>query len=143
MLRAMLTYAVRGPLTSEELNALFSAGGPGAGWPPWQRAPDTSDWNPVLARSLAHVTARRDGELVGFVNVAWDGRDHAFLIDTRVHPSERHVGVGLELVRRAARAAAEAGCEWLHVDYDESLTPFYAACGFLPTPAGLLALRGG
>jgi GNAT superfamily N-acetyltransferase len=137
----MLTYAVRGPVTSEELNALFSAGGPGAGWPPWQRSADTSDWQPVLARSLAHVTARRDGALVGFVNVAWDGRDHAFLLDPRVHPDERRKGIGAELLRMAARAAADAGCEVLHVDYDESLTPFYEACGFQPTCAGLLPLR--
>jgi hypothetical protein len=97
-------------------------------------------WRPVLAQSLAHVTARRDGVLVGFVNVAWDGRDHAFLLDTRVHPDERHQRMGVSLVRMAAHAAVEAGCEVLHVDYDASLAPFYAACGFRPTQAGLLAL---
>lgn len=86
------------------------------------------------------MTARRDGTLVGFVNVAWDGRDHAFLLDTRVHPEERHRGIGVALVRAAARAAAEAGCEHLHVDYEASLAPFYAACGFQPQPAGLLNL---
>jgi GNAT superfamily N-acetyltransferase len=127
-------------VTNEELNALFSAGGPGAGWPPWQRSPDTGDWQPVLARSLTYVTVRRDGKLVGFVNVAWDGRDHAFLLDPRVHPGERHRGIGVALVRAAAQAAAEAGCETLHVDYEASLAPFYSACGFRPTPAGLLRL---
>lgn len=36
--------------------------------------------------------------------------------------------------------ARAAGCEWPHVDFDE-LEPFYfAACGFRPTPAGLVAL---
>ena len=136
----MITYVVRGTVTNEELNALFSAGGPGAGWPPWQRCPDASDWQPVLAKSLAYVTARRHETLVGFVNVAWDGRVHAFLLDTRVHPEERHRGIGVALVGAAARAAAEAGCEVLHVDYHASLAPFYAACGFQPTPAGLLDL---
>ncbi len=30
-----------------------------------------------------------------------------------------------------------AGCEWLHVDFDDDLAPFYLqACGFQPTPAG-------
>jgi hypothetical protein len=34
------------------------------------------------------VTARfGDRALIGFVNVAWDGGDHAFLIDTKVHPT--------------------------------------------------------
>ena len=132
----MLSYVVRGPVNTEELNALFSTG-----WPEWQQAPDTSDWLPVLDHSLAYVTARAEGKLVGFVNVAWDGRDHAFLLDPRVHPDFRRHGIGVEMVRLAARAAARAGCEWLHVDYDADLAPFYAACGFQPTNAGLIRLE--
>ncbi|HKO24176.1 MAG TPA: GNAT family N-acetyltransferase, partial [Chloroflexota bacterium] len=31
--------------------------------------------------------------------------------------------------------------EWLHVDYEEGLEPFYRGCGFQSTPAGLLYLR--
>jgi ribosomal protein S18 acetylase RimI-like enzyme len=90
------------------------------------------------------VTARReDGDLVGFVNVAWDGGDHAFLIDTKVHPDHQRRGIGTELVRLAARHAREAGCEWLEVDFDDHLAPFYYdACGFARTPAGLLHLPG-
>ena len=35
----------------------------------------------------------------------------------------------------------EAGCEWLEVDFGAPLTAFYIdACGFVPTPAGLLHL---
>ncbi|MEM6927159.1 MAG: GNAT family N-acetyltransferase [Myxococcota bacterium] len=118
-----------------DLNALFSVG-----WAPWQTSPDTSDWAPVLERSLTWVAAFDGEQLVGFVNVAWDGRDHAFVLDTRVHPDHRHQGVGTELVRRAARAAADAGCTVLHVDYEDSLHPFYEACGFRPTLAGILSL---
>ncbi len=36
--------------------------------------------------------------------------------------------------------ARERGAEWLHVDYEDELDPFYRACGFRPTAAGLLAL---
>ena len=33
------------------------------------------------------------------------------------------------------------GCAWLHVDFEESLASFYVdACGFRPTPAGLIEL---
>ena len=131
----MLAYQVKGPVTNAELNALFSLGRPA-----WQPTLDTSDWQPVLDHSLAYVTARSAGRLVGFVNVAWDGRDHAFLLDPRVHPDHRNQGLGVEMVRLAARAAARAGCEWLHVDYDADLAPFYAACGFQPTAAGLIRL---
>ncbi len=125
-------------MTNAELNALFSMG-----WPSWQTAPDTSDWQPVLAQSLVYFGAYAADVLVGFVNVAWDGRDHAFLLDPRVHPEYRDRGIGTELVRRARVAAAEAGCEWLHVDYAPELARFYAACGFEPTPAGLIRLNEG
>lgn len=38
--------------------------------------------------------------------------------------------------------ASAAGCDWLHVDLDEPLRDFYfKACGFRPTPAGLIALQ--
>ena len=132
----MLSYIVNGPVRNEELNELFSAG-----WSAWQQSADTSDWQPVLNHCLAHVIARNDGRLVGFVHVAWDGRDHAFLLDPRVHPDWRRKGIGVELVRLATRCAARAGCEWLHVDYEEELGPFYEACGFQPTRAGLIRLR--
>jgi GNAT superfamily N-acetyltransferase len=46
------------------------------------------------------------------------GRDHAFLLDPRVHPDQRHQGIGVALARAAAQAAAEAGCTVLHVDYE-------------------------
>jgi hypothetical protein len=46
------------------------------------------------------------------------------------------------LARRiAVRHAKDAGCKWLEVDFVEDLAPFYYdACGFAPTPAGLLRL---
>ena len=79
--------------------------------------------------------------LIGFVNVAWDGGDHAFLIDTKVSADHQRRGIGTELVRLAARHAKEAGCEWMEVDFDDGLAPFYYdACGFVPTHAGLLHL---
>lgn len=80
--------------------------------------------------------------LVGFVNVAWDGGDHAFLLDTTVRPDLRRAGIGTELARIAVRHAANAGCEWLEVDFEEHLAAFYLdACGFRPTRAGLIRLR--
>jgi hypothetical protein len=48
--------------------------------------------------------------------------------------------IGTRLVEVAARHPA-AGCEWLHVDFGPELKPFYFdACGFRPTPAGLIHL---
>jgi GNAT superfamily N-acetyltransferase len=75
------------------------------------------------------------------VNVAWDGDVHAFILDTLVTAEARHQGVGAALVAVARDRARAAGCQWLHVDFEDHLRAFYFdACGFTPTNAGLLAL---
>ncbi len=123
---------VRGALiVSEDLNALRAAA--------WDRVGD-QDWGPILDRSLGWVCAVDGDRLVGFVNVAWDGGVHAFLLDTTVHPDYQRRGVGRALVREAATMARARGAEWLHVDYEDDLGPFYRGCGFRPSAAGLLDL---
>ena len=101
-------------------------------------------WDRVRLHSLGWVTARADdGMLVGFVNVAWDGSDHAFLIDTKTRGSYQRRRVGVRLVQFAVREAKAAGCEWLHVDFEPDLRAFYFdACDFGPTDAGLIHLSG-
>jgi predicted N-acetyltransferase YhbS len=118
-------------LTDTQLNGLFAAARP-------SHTPGA--YGQVLARSLACCAAFDGNALVGYVNVAWDGGVHAFLLDPTVHPVRRRQGLGLALVRAAAGAAAERGAEWLHVDYEPYLAPFYAAAGFRPTEAGLIRL---
>ena len=128
-----ISYAWRRPVADDEMVDLVHShgGNPRPGW-----------WDQIWSHSLGWVTARTaDGLLVGFVNVAWDGGDHAFLIDTKTRGSHQHQGVGSELVRRAAAHAKAAGCEWLHVDFEPNLAPFYFdACGFRGTDAGLIHL---
>ena len=123
------------PVQSEAINALRASS--------WAEGSASGfDWAPVLARSLGWVCAHDGARLVGFVNVAWDGGVHAFLLDTTVHPLYGRRGIGTALVREAAALARSGGAEWLHVDYEEELEPFYRGCGFRPTPAGLLRLNG-
>ncbi len=124
---------VAGPeLTDDQLNSLFAASWPG-------HTPRA--FAPALAHCLGHFGAFAAGRLIGFVKVAWDGGDHAFLLDPTVHPEFRRRRLGLALVRHAAAMAAQAGVEWLHVDYEPHLAGFYAAAGFRPTEAALLKLR--
>lgn len=118
-------------MTNAELNALFAAS-----WP--RHAP--SDFTPVLERSLLYACAYSDGDLVGYVNLAWDGGVHAFLLDTTVHPRMRRQGIGVALVRRAVTEAQKHRIVWVHVDYEPHLRSFYEQCGFRPTEAGLIAL---
>ncbi len=95
----------------------------------------------VLPRSLAHLGAYDDKRLIGFVNLAWDGGVHAFLLDTCVHGDFQRRGIASQLVREASFVARQRGAQWLHVDFEPDLEGFYRACGFRPTSAGLIALK--
>jgi GNAT superfamily N-acetyltransferase len=111
----------------------------------WQRAwggPPPPGYARVIERSLAHIGAYQGGCLIGFVNLAWDGGLHAFVLDTAVDPAYRRRGIATELVRRAVLEAQAAGVHWLHVDFEPHLEAFYSACGFRPTAAGLMRLGG-
>ena len=75
------------------------------------------------------------------MNVVWDGLVHAWIQDVMVAAAAGRRGVGTQLVATAPEGARAAGCEWLHVDFDDHLREFYfGACGFRPTNAGLIQL---
>jgi GNAT superfamily N-acetyltransferase len=129
----IIQYAWRGPVSDDEMVDLVEShqGNAVAGW-----------WTAVEPHSLGWVTARsREGLLVGFVNVAWDGGDHAFLIDTKTRGLYQRQGIGTQVVRMASEHARRAGCSWLHVDFHPRLRAFYfESCRFRPTDAGLIDL---
>jgi GNAT superfamily N-acetyltransferase len=129
-----VTYQWRGDFDSSDLEALHAEG--------FGHQPVAFDWKTqVEDHSLGWVCARDGDDLIGFVNVAWDGAGHAFVLDTLVAERARRQGVGRQLVAVAVENARVAGCEWLHVDFDDHLRDFYfQACGFEPTNAGLIAL---
>jgi len=101
------------------------------------------DFESVLNRSLTFVCAYHEERLVAFVNLAWDGGYHAFILETTVHPECRRRGIGRELVRRVVAEAEGRGVEWVHVDYNPHLQSFYERCGFVGTLAGLIRLEVG
>jgi ribosomal protein S18 acetylase RimI-like enzyme len=129
-----LTFEWRGDFENAEVNALHAEG---FGHPILD-----DDWRSQVERhSLGWVCARDGADLVGFVNVPWDGATHAFILDTLVAVRARRRGIGKRMIAMAADEARGARCEWLHVDFDADLAEFYLkASGFTPTPAGLLEL---
>jgi predicted N-acetyltransferase YhbS len=120
----VITYTWRGDFTNTELNELHAEAFE-------TRVYDEDEWNwveQVHRHSLGWVVAREEAMLVG-------------IQDTMVATAERHQGVGAKLVAVAVTEARRAGCEWMHVDFDDHLRPFYFdACGFTPANAGLIAL---
>jgi GNAT superfamily N-acetyltransferase len=129
-----ITYEWRGAFNNHEVNVLHAEA--------FKHRVLEDDWEgQVDEHSLGWVCARQGDELVGFVNVPWDGAIHAFIIDTMVASKAGRRGIGTRLVEVAVAEARAAGCEWLHVDFDDDLRSFYFdACGFKPTNAGLIAL---
>ncbi len=128
----------RQPFTSAEANRLHAA------------AFDTKlysdnewDWVALVERhSLGWVTARSGRELVGFANVITDGFIHAWVQDVMVDPDCQQQGVGRRVIAEATTQAATAGCEWLHVDFDDDVADFYyRGCGFTKTNGGLFYLQ--
>ena len=126
-----IRYLVSPNVSNDELNALFRAA---------REAHADRDFGAVLGRSLGYVCGFQGERLVGFVNVAWDGGLHAFLLDATVHPDVRRQGIGRPLVAAAVDLARAAGVEWVHADLEPELRDFYAACGFRPTEASLIHL---
>jgi GNAT superfamily N-acetyltransferase len=129
-----IDYRVSPTVKNDELNVLFDNA--------WENH-QTWDFLPVLQHSLLFVCAYYRTRLVGFVNVAWDGSQHAFVLDTTVDREFQRRGIGVQLVKRAAEAAKECGVEWLHVDYEPHLRNFYEQCDFKDTAAGLMCLKSG
>lgn len=129
-----IEYTWRGQFDNDEVNLLHAEG--------FEHRYFDDDWNSMLERhSVGWVTARDEEGLVGFVNAVWDGGVHAFIEDTLVAVRARRHGVGKRLIEVATGEARVAGCEWLHVDFDDDLKSFYFdACGFVPTNAGLIQL---
>ncbi len=130
--KSKIAYRVSPLVTNDELNALFAAA-----WPDYS----SRDFSPLLDRSLAFVCVYDSMRLIGFVNLAWDGGGHAFILDTTIHPEYQRRGIGRQLVKQATVVAKERGVEWLHVDFEPHLQAFYDVCGFKPTKAGLINLK--
>jgi diadenosine tetraphosphate (Ap4A) HIT family hydrolase/GNAT superfamily N-acetyltransferase len=127
-----IDYLVRPVVDEAALIDLFEAARPG---------PRADGYQKVLQRSFSWICAYDRNRLVAFVNLAWDGGGHVFLVDTTVHPAWQRRGIGSELLRRAVAVARTSGADWLHVDFEHRLHGFYTRAGFRSTAAGLVRLK--
>jgi N-acetylglutamate synthase-like GNAT family acetyltransferase len=124
----------RGDFSNESLNLLHAEA--------FNHRLLADDWRAQVTRhSLGWVCAHHKQQLIGFVNVPWDGGVHAFVLDTLVATKYRHQGIATQMLTICTQEAKATGCEWLHVDFEDPLRPFYFdRCGFQPTNAGLIRL---
>ena len=130
-----IEYEWRGAFDDREVSALHAEG--------FEHELTIDDWRGQVERhSLGWVCARRDGR-AGRLRQRPLGRRHPRV--HHGHAGHRETAAGwasaAELVAVAEREARAAGCQWLHVDFEDHLRPFYFdACGFTPTNAGLIEL---
>ena len=130
--KLLIEYRARPTVADRDLNALF------AGVWPTHTARNFAN---ELQHCLSYVCAYERDQLIGFVKLAWDGGMHGFVLDTTVHKRLQRRGIGRALVARVIDEARRHKIEWVHVDYEPHLRPFYEACGFSGTDAGLLRLH--
>ncbi len=126
-----ITYLINSPLENAALNELFSSA--------WGK-PYNLNFQAELNAAMCYIAAFNGSRLIGFVKLIGDAGVHAFLLDPSVHKDYKRRGIGQELVARAVAVAKERGYEWVHVDFEDHLEPFYQKCGFKPTKAGLIQL---
>lgn len=133
-----VSYEWRGSFHNQRLNQLHAEAFE-------TRVYSDSEWNwqqLVQQHSFGWVIARDGGNVVGFLNVLWDGLAHAWLQDVMVSKGSRRHGIAEGMVSLARIRSRDAGCEWLHVDFDDEHRSFYLErCGFTSTNAGLIALQ--
>lgn len=113
----------RGAFENDELNTLHAEcfGHP---------ISDDDWWTQVNKFSLGWVCMRLSGNLVGFVNVAWDGGVHAFLIDTLVAPSLQRRGYATALVSEAVKhARAQDASGFMSISIPTSATSILVPAG--------------
>lgn len=92
-------------------------------------------------QSLFYLVAKTGSEIVGYLNVPHDGKHHAFIVDLSVHPTYRRQGVALAMLQKALDVCRSNGYEWIHLDFNEGLTPLYEKAGFKIGPAGIIACK--
>ena len=124
-----MTYEWRGQFNNADVNALHAEA--------FDHCVLDDDWSrQVRSHSLGWVCARNKDELIGFVNVAWDGGAHAFILDTIVTISARGQGVGAQLVAVAvegARTGVANGSTSILTTISDTST-FKLVASRLPTP---------
>ncbi len=119
---AAITWGIREVLSDAELQDLFSA---------VYKRKNEVNFHIILANSLSWVSARRDGKLVGFANIIWDGLYHALIVDRAARDDEsgelRHqlVVKVLELLKRDYPSVSK-----VHIECAEEEIPQLQPYGF-------------
>ena len=95
----------------------------------------------ALAASIC-ITARAEGELVGFLRLVGDGAYIYYVLDVMVNPDLQGRGIGKKLVELARDQVIASGFMKLFLTAIPGAEQFYEAIGFKPTLSPVLTIRG-
>jgi GNAT superfamily N-acetyltransferase len=118
---ARVSVGIDSALSARALQALFA-------YAPWARTRKEEDIRRMLAGSLLLVSARRQGNLIGFGRAWGDGIYRAIIDDIVVLPEERKRGIGTALIGCLIRELSHV--EEVALSCRSEVAPFYERLGF-------------
>lgn len=113
--------------TRDELVGLYDS----VGWSAYTR--DPALLAAAVRASLAVVTARQDGRLIGLARLVGDGQTIAYLQDILIAPDYQRHGIGRELFQRVFAPFSDVRQKVLITDDEPSQRAFYESMGFTET----------
>lgn len=120
-----LVYRDADVLKRKELTSLYDS----VGWSAYTT--DSARLEAAISASLATVTARDDGKLIGLARLVGDGLTIVYLQDILVSPSHQRRGIGRALFQRVFAPYADVRQKVLITDGAKSQRKFYESMGFV------------
>lgn len=85
-----------------------------------------------------YFTARKDGKLIGFIDILSDGIADSYLQDLVIHPDFQRKGIGSELVKTAIRFLQKNNIKCIQVTFNPEFEGFFNKFGFYIYKAGVI-----
>ena len=99
---------------------------------------NTGPFSAISKRLYTYFTARKDGKLVGFIDVLSDGIADSYLQDLAIHPNFQGKGIGTELVKKAIRFLQKNKIKCIQVTFNPECENFFKRFGFHIYKAGVI-----
>jgi len=99
---------------------------------------NTGPFSVISKRLYTYFTARKDGKLVGFIDVLSDGIADSYLQDLAIHPNFQRKGIGTELVKKAIRFLQKNKIKCIQVTFNPECENFFKRFGFHIYKAGVI-----
>ncbi len=116
-------------ITDKEIEELRSSVG-------WDAT--TGPFSKIKDRLYTYFTARKNGRLIGFIDVLSDGIADAYLQDLVVKPEYQKKGIGSELMKRAIRYLQKRNIKCIQVTFNPELEGFFKQFPFYIFRAGII-----